>query len=315
MRELLFFTIGLLIASSTVQAGSSAIEISATYAVIPDVTYLKADGVELKLDIYTPKVNIGTQDPDLAKVSGNPRTVPTLVFFHGGGWVAGTKEQQNLRLLPYLNKGWAVVNVEYRLGSVALAPAAVEDTRCATWWVKRNAEKYGFDPDRIVLSGGSAGGHLALITGMLTADAGLDRRCPGFREKPRGAAEFPELKVAAIVNWFGITDVNDLIKGPNMKTYAAAWMGAQENRESIAKRVSPLSYIHKNLPPILTLHGDKDEVVPYSHAVRLHKRLDKNGTPNQLHTVKGAGHGSFSVAETIAAFNVIDTFLAKHVDE
>jgi len=167
-----------------------------------------------------------------------------------------------------------------------------------------------------VLSGLSAGGHLALITGMLTAEAGLDGRCtdPASQGKTF-KAEFPELEVAAIVSWFGISDVNDLIKGPNVKGFAIKWMGAQKNRGSIAKRISPISYIHKNLPPILSIYGDKDEVAPYSHAVSLHKMLDNNGTPNQLYTVKGAGHRLLSVAESKAVFKVIDTFLAKHVHE
>jgi acetyl esterase/lipase len=312
MRKLLFFTISLLFAASAAQAGLSVVDVIATHYIKPNVVYSRADGMDLKLDIYAPRANLY---PKPSSSSGPRKAVPTLVYFHGGGWMGGSKDSASIRLMPYLQKGWAAVAVQYRLGGEALAPAAIEDTRCATWWVKRNAEKYGFDPDRIVLSGSSAGGHISLITGMLTTNAGLDGRCPGLREKPLGAAELPELKVAAIVNWFGITDVNDLISGANMKTYAVMWMGSLKNRDSIAKQVSPLSYIHKNLPPILTLHGDKDEVVPYSHAVRLHKKLDKNGTPNQLHTVKGAGHGGFSVAETRTAFSVIDSFLAKYVGE
>ena len=78
--------------------------------------------------------------------------------------------------------GWAVVNVEYRLGQVARAPAAVEDCLCALRWVIASAEEYGFDTERIVVTGNSAGGHLALTTGILPASAGLDRQCPGDEE-------------------------------------------------------------------------------------------------------------------------------------
>ena len=109
-----------------------------------------------------------------------------------------------------------VVNVEYRLARTASAPAAVEACRCALRWVIQHAKEYGIDVNRLVVSGGSAGGHLALTTGMLPASAGLDRQCPG-----------PDnLKVAAIVNWFGISDVNELLDGPNMKAYAVAWLGS-----------------------------------------------------------------------------------------
>ena len=91
------------------------------------------------------------------------------------------KETSTLRWLPYLEMGWTVVNVEYRLANVSLAPAAVEDCRCALRWIIQNAEKYNFDTNQIVVTGHSAGGHLSLTTGMLPASAGLDGRCPGGR--------------------------------------------------------------------------------------------------------------------------------------
>ena len=84
-----------------------------------------------------------------------------------------------LRALPYLEMGFAVVNVTYRLARVSEAPAAVEDCRCALRWVIQNAKEYGLDVNRLVVTGYSAGGHLALTTGMLPASAGLDRQCPG----------------------------------------------------------------------------------------------------------------------------------------
>ncbi|MYE51795.1 MAG: alpha/beta hydrolase, partial [Gammaproteobacteria bacterium] len=146
------------------EASNWAVRMANQYQVTPNVTYLTADGYESKLDVIAPS------DP--------PEQLPTLLYIHGGGWVGGSKERAILRLLPYLEMGFAVVNVEYRLASVALAPAAVEDGRCALRWVLSNADSYGFDPDRIVVSGHSAGGHLSLTTGMLPASAGLDRRCP-----------------------------------------------------------------------------------------------------------------------------------------
>src|SRR5262249_1997753 len=78
---------------------------------------------------------------------------------------------------PYLQMGFAAVNVEYRLAKSSLAPAAVEDCRCALHWVFANAKKYNFDPSRVVLQGGSAGGHLVLTTGMVTPQDGFDKQC------------------------------------------------------------------------------------------------------------------------------------------
>lgn len=265
-----------------------ASHLSNTYRVIPNITYHKANNRENKVDLYLPR---GVDGP-----------VPVLMYIHGGGWRGGSKESSVLRLLPWLEKGWAVVNVQYRLAEVSLAPAAVEDCLCALRWVIRNAEEYDIDPDRIVVTGNSAGGHLALTTGMVPASAGLDRECPGNED----------LSVAAIINWYGITDVGDLLHGPNMKTYAVTWMGSMPNRFEIAERVSPLTYVRDGLPPILTIHGDADPTVPYQHGIRLQEELTKAGVSNELHTVPGGGHGGFNREETVAIFDTIDRFLTKH---
>jgi acetyl esterase/lipase len=185
---------------------------------------------------------------------------------------------------------------------VSLAPAAVEDCRCALRWVISKAKDYNFDISKLVVTGHSAGGHLSLMTGMLPASAGLDRQCPGNEE----------LKVAAIINWFGITDVGDLLEGPNQQTYAVTWLSSLTNRDEIAKRASPLTYVRSGLPPILTIHGDADTVVPYSHATRLHEALTKAGVANQLLTIPGGKHGGFTHEETLKIFSTIQGFLTKH---
>ena len=117
-------------------------------------------------------------------------------------------------------------------------------------------------------------------------------------------------KVAAIINWYGITDVADMLQGPNSRTYAISWFGSLPGREEIARRVSPLTYVRPGLPPIITIHGDADTVVPYSNAVRLHEALDKAGVRNQLVTIPGGGHGGFSDEQQIKAFEAIKVFLA-----
>ena len=263
-----------------------ASHLSNQYQVLPNVTYLTASNRDNKVDLYLPR---GTDSP-----------APVLVYIHGGGWVGGSKESSVLRLIPWMEMGWAVVNVQYRLGEVSLAPAAVEDCLCALRWIIRNASNYNIDPERIVVTGNSAGGHLALTTGMVPASAGLDRQCPGSET----------LSVAAIINWYGITDVGDLLDGPNTKSYAVEWMGSMPNRFEIAERVSPLTYVRSGLPPILTIHGDADPTVPYQHGVQLHEELNKVGVSNQLHTVPGGQHGGFNRTETIAIFETIQEFLS-----
>ena len=259
------------------------------YQVIPNVTYLTAGGHEVKLDVYQRR---GMTTPQ-----------PTVMFFHGGFWVAGNKEAALPALLPWMEMGWNVVNVEYRLGRVAPAPAALEDCFCALRFLATQAKTYNIDLNRIVATGESAGGHLALSMGILPAEAeGLERQCAGA----------PLPKVAAVVNWFGISDVGDVIEGKNRANAAMQWFGSMPNRIEVAKRVSPLTYIRAGLPPVLTIHGDADNVVPYEQAVRLHAALAKAGTVNQLLTIPGGKHGGFTPDERSRIYLTIREFLGKN---
>src|SRR5438132_4755489 len=221
----LSLALGVLMVSAYPALGQGySTSIGTAYRVTPNITYLTASNYEAKLDVYA-RSDVTTPQP-------------TMIWIHGGGWTGGNKEGATFSLLPYMEMGWNVVNVEYRLAKVSLAPAAVEDCLCALRWVIRNAKQYNVDTTKIVVSGGSAGGHLALTTGLIPASAGLDRQCPGT----------DELKVAAIVNWFGITDVADLLDGPNVRAYAVQWLGSMPNRVEIAKRVSPLTYVRPGIP-------------------------------------------------------------------
>ncbi len=184
----------------------------------------------------------------------------------------------------------------------ASAPGAVEDVRCALRWVYNNAAERHFDTSRIVVSGHSAGGHLALMTGMLSEDAGLDDACPAD-------AKSPPMKVAAIVNWFGISDVNEILSGPDRRTYAVAWLSGAADKHAVARQSSPLTYVHAGQPPVITIHGDHDSVVPYSQATTLKAALDQAGVRNQLVTIPGGDHGGFSDPETLRAFREIWKFL------
>jgi acetyl esterase/lipase len=295
MNRLVTLLLAIALSTVTIAAQDSPLALSARleneFRMVPNLTYLTASNYDAKLDLYV------TRNAD--------KPLPTMIFIHGGGWTGGTKEGRDIGgVLPYLNMGMNVVNVEYRLARVAQAPAAVEDCRCALRWVIQHAKDYRIDVNRLIVAGESAGGHLALTTGMLPASAGLDRQCPG-----------PDnLKVAAIVNWYGISDVNELLDGPNMKPYAVSWLGSAIDREQIAKRVSPLTYVRAGLPPIITIHGDADPTVPYTQSVRLHKALNDAGVTNQLVTIPGGKHGfdCCNLSQRTDAYTKIRDFLTRN---
>ena len=274
------------------QAGSWTERATDDYSISANVPYGTFGGTTVHLDIWQNK-STGKQ-------------TPTLVYIHGGGWVFGDKTGAANLFLPYLERGWSVVNVEYRMADKSLAPAAVEDVRCALRFVTDNADRYNLDLDKLVVSGHSAGGHLALMAGMLPNGTDFDSACPASEtSKP--------IRVAAIVNWYGITDIPDLLAGPHRETYAIMWMGAQPERLQLARQLSPLSYVRSGLPPVITIHGDRDPTVDYSQGARLAAALTSAGVPNELFTVAGGSHGSFGAEKDVEAFTHIWKFLDSHI--
>lgn len=263
------------------------LQLNTNYGIETNITYKSVNNQELKLDLY------------YNKTKGKH---PVIIGIHGGGWVGSNKEQIQAFFWSFLALGFSAVNIEYRLAPQFLAPAAVEDSLCALDWVVANAEKYNLDVAKIVTSGFSAGGHLALMTAMVPPSAGLNSSC-ATKEKPT---------VAAVINLFGPTDLVDLISGSNNRKWAQAWIGNQPDRLKIAQLVSPLNYIKPGLPPILTIHGDADPTVPYSHSLRLHQGLNQAGVPNELFTIKGGSHGNFTPDQAMSAHRAARTFLQKY---
>jgi dipeptidyl aminopeptidase/acylaminoacyl peptidase len=118
--------------------------------------------------------------------------------------------------------------------------------------------------------------------------------------------------VAAIINWYGITDVVDMLSGPNARSYAVQWIGSGTDREAVAKLVSPITYVRAGLPPILSIQGDADSIVPYAQNTRLRDALSKAGVTNELFTIPGGGHGNFKPEERIKIYQKIREFLSKN---
>ncbi len=291
-RALLALALSLPPAGALAQDAASlapVVGIGSAYRATPDITYLKVGTIESKLDVYQ---NLTATAP-----------APTLVWIHGGNWIGGSKDASLLTLLPFFQLGWNVVNVDYRLLQQAPAPAAAEDCHCALRWVYEHAKEYNIDASRVVVSGNSAGGHLSLLAAMAPLSAGLDTQCPGPAD----------LTVAAVINWYGFPNLLDVLTGRTANTAVNNWIGTRADRQDLALKLSPSSYVRASSPPVLTIHGNQDPTSPHEHAVAFHAQLTRAGVVNQLLTIPNGKHGGFTNAETLRIYEAITAFLARAV--
>jgi acetyl esterase/lipase len=253
------------------------------------------EGVSVQKDIHYGRY-AGTILDVLQPKAHAPGLRPAVIVFHGGGWIHSGKETAYTSLcLPYLERGFVVVNVEYRVASEAIAPAAVTDALNATQWLFKHAKQYNIDPKRVVVTGGSAGGHLALMVGMT----------------PKAAHLGPVNHIAVVIDGYGPTDVVDLLNGPHHQDWATQWIPEQPNRVELARRVSPLTYVRHELPPIFIAQGAEDHTVPVEQSVRLHNALDLAGVANEIAIVPNAKHG-FSREQWGPLDEKIFSFLKAH---
>ena len=252
-----------------------------------NVVYTRVKDWEGKLDLYLPPKDKGPS--------------PIVINIHGGGWNHGVKESQT-GFNTFFKMGYAVANIEYRLTGQATAPAAVEDARCALIYLVKNAKELNIDINKIVIMGGSAGGHLALMAGLLGNDHRFDGNCPGVEN----------IKVAAIIDKYGITDVWDWGYGKNVTSKSATrWLGERANDRKFAASVSPISYVNKNSPPVFIVHGDADPTVPYQQSVDLHRKLKEAGVRTEFITVEGGLHGKFEKEKNSEINKLIAKFLME----
>jgi acetyl esterase/lipase len=190
---------------------------------------------------------------------------PAVIFIHGGGWYKRSKEFAVPYLLPYLEHGFVVCNVEYRLAKAAPAPAAVEDIFAAARWLFAHAADYHIDSRKIVVAGFSSGGHLSLLAGMA----------------PESARFGPPQKFAAIIDYYGPTQVRFALEIKYVG--ALAWLPQQEGREQLIERVTPSNYVHTGVPPVCILHNRNDPLVPFTQSESLFKALRAVGVDCELH--------------------------------
>ena len=275
---------------------------------LADVTYSTVAGYRpMVVDIYMPPKK------------GGPK--PLILYIHGGGWVAGhTRHSGALANFPaalakLASEGFVVASLEYRLADEARFPAQLQDARAALRFLKGNAAKYGIDPGRSGLWGGSAGGHLTALTALTCGVSYLDPA--GLKAEPGSEC------VQAAVTWYGVFDFGALAKGRADGTdlAGARLLGCKGacQPESYAL-ASPVAYIDPRDPPMLLIHGEDDKTVPVSQSRLAEARLKAAGVPVQGIYIPGVDHSFIGKAPeetraaTLKATNATFDFFHQQLD-
>ena len=240
---------------------------------IPNVVYGQGGGRDLLLDLYLPK-------------DGTP-PYSVIIFIHGGGWNIGKKEMYTKYGYHFASKGMVAASIDYRLSGEAKFPAAVHDSKCAVRWMRANSVRYNVNPDKIVIAGGSAGGHLAALLGT-----------SGGVEELKGSGGYGQYssKPNLVIAFFGVFNFasvpyKNIYK--NVVDPVRQFIGGTFNEE-VDKYVmaSPVTFVDISDPPFLLFHGTGDKGVPYEQSVEFKKILEQQaGVPVQLSTTVGGKHG------------------------
>ena len=239
-----------------------------------DLAYVEGGHERQKLDLFLPEKTDGP--------------LPVVIWVHGGGWQNGSKDQCPPLREGYLARGYAVASIGYRLSQHAVFPAQIEDCKAAIRWLRAHAQEYGLDGQRFGVWGSSAGGHLVALIGTSGE----------VKEFEVGANLDQTSRVQAVCDWFGPTDFTVFANTPGYESHATATSpeakliggAVRENKEK-AVRVNSITYVTRDDPPFLIVHGDKDPTVPINQSELLFAALQKAGVSAHFHTIHGAGHG------------------------
>lgn len=266
-------------------------EIPETVEAITNVEYKNVNGKSLQLDFYRPR--------------GVTESLPLLVFIHGGSWKGGKRSDYLVYLIGFAEKGYMTATVSYRLLRDSIYPAAVEDVTDAFMWLFENGEKYGYDPNRIAVVGGSAGAHLALLAGYGWQNS---RNLAGGTRNP---AENRRIK--AVVDIYGPVDLTTPYARNQPLVQSFLGHSFEEN-PALYREASPMAYLSDSVPPTMILHGTSDKLVPVSQSDVLKNRLDSIGIPCEYYRVPLWPH-AMDIAKRVNDFSKkhMEAFFERHL--
>jgi acetyl esterase/lipase len=251
------------------------------------VVFGTGGGRDLKCDIYTP--------------AGNATSAPAVLLVHGGGWSGGDRSQLRGYGILLGRQGYVCVASEYRLSGEAQWPAQIHDVKAALCWMRANSERLGIDPNRIAISGNSAGGHLVLIAGGT----------PNVAEfEGEGGNPGVDTSVAAVMSFYPPTDFGAPEK---LSQAVAALMGSNKSAEAV-HNASPVNWATSDFPPTVFFHGNKDELVPVNDSLKMYRALVEAGVSAELHVYADQPHafdGESALGRQCA--DIMALFLKRYV--
>jgi acetyl esterase/lipase len=255
--------------------------------VIRDINYTEG-GKRARLDIYRPK------DVDL-------ENAPVLVQVHGGAWTIGTKEQQGLLLMNRMaERGWVCVAMNYRLAPKHPFPAQIIDVKKAIAWTRENISSYGGDPSYLVVTGGSAGGHLAALAALTPGDAEYQ---PGF--------ESADTSVAGCVPFYGVYDLAGITGDKAAVDMRDYFLGPRVFKKDPSKhlddfvKASPLAHVSPDAPDFFVLHGANDSLVHVAQARAFVDALKQESKATVTYAEFPGTQHAFEVFGSIRSHHVI----------
>lgn len=262
---------------------------------VKDLDYAGDGIVRHKLDLMLPESTTGP--------------LPLVVWIHGGAWQGGSKEGARAAYLS--GRGFVVASINYRLTDAGPFPIQIADCRAAIRWLRANAAAYHIDPDRIGVWGGSAGGHLVALLGTAGDQTEWDSV---------GGNKDVSARVQAVCDYFGHTDFMVLLDAdrpfPAAGPIAKLMGGNPREKRDVAQSASAVTFVSKDDPPFLIVHGDKDTTVPFQQSQILYDKLKEAGVEAALVTVKNGPHGLFGSGfepDTAALNEKVFEFFTTHL--
>ena len=276
-----------------------ALRIPEEVQLVRDVVYATAktdDGqpVDLKLDAAF-----------LKEATGEP--MPVVIYIHGGGWAAGSKQSGLQQSVALAMGGYFAVTIDYRLSGQAKFPAAVNDCKNAVRFIRAHADELGIDPKRIGVWGHSAGGHLAALLGTSGNDGGF-----GPVDDAKDNNDNAASAVQCVVDISGPVDLRNDVEGNPIGNWLG---GSPDQRAELARRASPLTYIDPTDPPVLIVHGTEDRLVRIGHAEMFEKALKDAQVKVEYLPVEGAGHAIVQPRVYVRIAEFFDENLGGHAGE